>query len=368
MASSATSSFVLKAKLLLIIIIANLLLFSSNSFAQFADYRINVNYHYGFVMNHSVNMAHLANQRPFSIEADLFRQTNGKKEWEQVHNFPKVGYSFNYVHTDPTKPIGNCYSLVFYMGKDLLKSNNLNIYYRIGGGPGFINRTFDLKTNHKNNIISSKFNYCLNGRVNISQKLYKQIYMNAGLGIIHFSNGNLKVPNLGINVPTVHIGLGFGKANTPKIIRDTLSPFKKENNLYVSVAGGLKQNYPILGPYFGIGVFSIYGGRTVSRKSILQAGLEVFYDPSIQRTLERDLNAIQNSSLGLLFGHELTFNKLSLLTQGGIYLYDPYKLYQPWYQRYGLKYYLCKELFLGVFLKSHYGSADFVEWTFGVKI
>ncbi|HEX8549748.1 MAG TPA: acyloxyacyl hydrolase, partial [Cytophagaceae bacterium] len=238
----------------------------------------------------------------------------------------------------------------------------------IGGGPGFINRTFDLKTNNKNNIISSKFNYCLNGRINITQRIYKQLYLNAGLGIIHFSNGNLKVPNLGINVPTIHIGLGFGSADNPRIIRDTLSPFKKKSSLFLSLAGGMKQNYPILGPNYGIGVFSIYGGRAVSRKSILQLGFEVFYDPSIQRTLGIDLNAVQNSRLGLLFGHELTFNKLSLLTQGGIYLYDPYKLYQPWYQRYGLKYYLSPDLFIGVFLKAHYGSADFVEWTLGVKI
>lgn len=319
-------------------------------------------------MNHSVNMAHLANQRPFSIEADLFKQTTGKKEWEQVHNYPKVGYSLNYIHTDPTKPIGNCYSLVFYMGKDLVKTNNFNIYYRIGGGPGLIFRTFDIKTNPKNNIISSKFNYCLNGRINITHKIYNQLYINAGLGIIHFSNGNLKLPNLGINVPTVHIGLGFGHANSPKVIKDSLSPFRRSNHLYISAAGSLKQNYPILGPYYFVGIFSVYGGRTISRKSILQTGIDYFYDPSIQRTVERELNTIQNSRIGLLFGHELTFNKLSLLTQGGIYLYDPYKLYQPWYQRYGLKYYLSQKSFIGVFLKAHYGSADFVEWTVGIKI
>jgi hypothetical protein len=51
----------------------------------------------------------------------------------------------------------------------------------------------------------------------------------------------------------------------------------------------------------------------------------------------------------------------------GVYVYSPYPAEAPFYLRNGLKCYFLPRLFGAITLKTHYGTADFVEWTVGIK-
>jgi len=61
-------------------------------------------------------------------------------------------------------------------------------------------------------------------------------------------------------------------------------------------------------------------------------------------------------------------NKLSLLTQAGIYVIDPTKINKAMYQKVGLKYYLSEKIFTSMTMKIHLGVADWIEWAMGVKL
>lgn len=334
-------------------------------------YTFNLKYHAGFVMNHSMDMAHLANQRPQGIEADIYKTTNGEKTWQQIHNYPLIGYSFQYFSMDKNKPLGDSYSLIKYYGKRILKTSRSSLSYRMGFGAAYIERRFDKNTNYKNNLISTRLSFTLNGRINYSYAITKQWNINAGIGLMHFSNGAIKVPNLGINIPSIHIGFGFCPEPLEKIRRDSLPVFKKETQVIVSLAGGFKQVYPVEGPSYFISTLSAYVNRKVNRKSALNIGMEAFYDASnktVLDTLPSDKQGGGNYfKLGLAAGHELYIGKVSLLTQLGFYLYDPLRLARRTYQRIGLKYYVTDNLFGIIGLKLHLGQADLVEWGVGVK-
>jgi hypothetical protein len=72
--------------------------------------------------------------------------------------------------------------------------------------------------------------------------------------------------------------------------------------------------------------------------------------------------------VGITLGHELFISRVSMLVQMGVYVYKPYQeVDKRIYQRYGLKYAINSYLFAAVALKTHYGTADFMEWTLGVK-
>ena len=72
--------------------------------------------------------------------------------------------------------------------------------------------------------------------------------------------------------------------------------------------------------------------------------------------------------VGITFGNEVFISRDSMLVKVCVYVYKPYQVADKRiYQRYGLKYAINDYLFAGVLLKSHYGTADFVEWTLGVK-
>ena len=72
--------------------------------------------------------------------------------------------------------------------------------------------------------------------------------------------------------------------------------------------------------------------------------------------------------VGLFVGHELFINKLSIETQLGYYVYKPFDYEDNTYQRVGLKYYLYRNWFTGIGLKTHRGRAEAVEATLGIRL
>ena len=72
--------------------------------------------------------------------------------------------------------------------------------------------------------------------------------------------------------------------------------------------------------------------------------------------------------VGLFIGHELFINKLSIETQLGYYVYKPFNYETDIYQRVGVKYYIYKNIFSGVGLKTHGGRAEAIEATIGIRL
>lgn len=336
---------------------------------HFNEYNFNLKFHEGFIVKHNSAVAHLATQHPKVLEIDMYRQTNGSQAWHQVHHFPSIGYSFNYVFLDPSRPVGNMSSLVVYMSKALFKTDKHKLEVRVGMGPGYAERVFDVHSNYKNNITSSKFVFCLNGRINYSLNIGKYLNLNTGIGIIHFSNGGIKLPNQGINIPSIHLGIGFQKDKTKLSIRDTLPAFKRSTHLDMMYAFGFKEEYPVNGPKFFTSTLSAYLNRRLNRKSGLTLGIDFFYDASLERYFnDPQLPFFKKTRAGITIGHELFFGKLSLLTQLGFYVYDPFKLNAALYERYGFKYQLYKSMFAQLTMKSHFGAVDYVEWGVGIRL
>jgi len=332
-------------------------------------YTFNLKYHYGFVMMHSRNMAHLANQRPWGAEADIYRATTGKKDWELEHNYPIVGYAFLYFSMDKDKPLGDSYSLVIYYGKEYFKTRKGAFSFRIGAGPAYIERRFDKYSNYKNNLISNRINFALYGRLNYTYWITDHWNVNLGIGLTHHSNGSIQVPNLGVNIPAAFIGVGYRPGIPEKMSRPSLSEFKRKTEFHLSLAGGKKEVFPIEGPSYFISNFSGFITRRVNYKSGLNIGTDFMFDGSNKVILDSSGNKknIKYFKWAITAGHEFYIGKVSLLTQLGFYVYDPLKKDKSLYQRIGLKYYFKENIFGVLALKTHFGAADYVEWGAGVK-
>ena len=84
---------------------------------------------------------------------------------------------------------------------------------------------------------------------------------------------------------------------------------------------------------------------------------------------EKNIDATTDyKRIGLVLGHELFINKLSIETQLGYYVYKPFNYETNLYQRLGAKYYIYKNIFAGVSLKAHGGRAEAIEASLGVRL
>jgi hypothetical protein len=120
-----------------------------------------------------------------------------------------------------------------------------------------------------------------------------------------------------------------------------------------------------------------YVDKRLGRKSAIQLGTEVFFTLSNQEYIRYksiaypELNLDPNTDykrVGIFVGHELFINRLSLEAQLGYYVYQPYKMDIDMYDRLGIKYYITKNCFAGLGVKTHGFMAEATEFALGIRL
>ncbi|AIZ63074.1 hypothetical protein PK28_04060 [Hymenobacter sp. DG25B] len=328
----------------------------------------------GFIVAHSPRVRHLVRAHPTGLELNLQRQTTGQAPWHAWYGYPKIGVAL--VYYDYHNPVlGKSYGASFYLNKTYWRTTRQELNFRLGTGLGWFTQGFSQELNHKNTLVSSHLNAMLQARVEYDRALSRQVGLLVGVGLNHFSNGATAKPNLGINIPTVVLGLNFHQQRPFRPLDVPPLPEPTDigrNFLNLSTSLGLKRLNEIDQQIYLVNSVSIVAGRRLDRKSNLLLGLEGFYDRSLRAeqrdTARQDAPLVDVKKAGVFLGHELLFGRLALVTHLGVYVYNPYKSNNFYYERVGLKYHFTNRLFGAVDLKVHRGAADVLEWKAGIKL
>ena len=334
----------------------------------------------GNVYKHTNDIGHLISGHPDGFMLSYNWKTYGKREWEQVYNYPDYGVSFHYLdfknqHLGYNVALGVHYNFYFFKRQ---------LMFRISQGIGMTSNPYDKETNNKNNAFGTKImdnNYFLlqYKKENIIEKIGFQ----AGFMLTHFSNGRFKAPNSGINTIALNVGLNYNFNEKKEFIIDSLPPrqFYKERIKYnIAFRTGISE-----GPVPGLGQrqfyhIGLYADKRIGRKSALQLGTDVFFSRYLRDYIAFSSVAfpkghksytdpnVDYKRVGLFVGHELFINKLSIEAQVGYYVYKPFDYEIDIYQRLGAKYYIYRNIFTGVGLKTHGGRAEAIEATFGIRL
>ena len=327
-----------------------------------------------FIIPHTPAVRHLAVSHPTGIEIDVQRQTNGSAPWHAWYRYPKVGLALTYY--DYHNPVlGRSYAAGLYLNKSFWRSRRSELNFRIGTGVGYFPVGFDQATNHKNTIVSSRLNATIQTRLEYDVALSEHLGLLLGLGLNHYSNGATTKPNFGINLPTVLLGLNYHQQRPFQPLGQPPAPEPAElgrNFLNFSTSVGWKQWSQSDHQRYLVNSVTLAAGRRVNRKSNLVAGLEGFYDRSLNAQIRDSARTLDHlpdvKKAGVYVGHELLFGRLAFVSHLGFYVYNPYKSNKFYYERLGLKYHFTPRVFGNVDLKIHRGAADVIEWRLGVKL
>ena len=243
-----------------------------------------------------------------------------------------------------------------------------------GFGFCYSSSPYDRESNNKNIAIGSTLSYAFNTQLHYNHEILDRLKLIAGFRISHYSNGAFKKPNKGINIVTADIGLSYLlNAEKPAFEHFTQLPAVERDiryNFFLST--GLREIDPVGSRKYSFLTLSFYASKQVSRTSAFSLGIDGFYSMATRQERETDDNLEGKKPdfkrAGVTGGYEFYMGKMSFIAQLGAYVYRPYKSDKPVYQRYGLKYQLPKDIYAGLFLKTHYGKAEAVEWSLGIKI
>jgi hypothetical protein len=306
----------------------------------------------------------------YSYFGEISFQRNYKTQWPLDSQFVQWGGGIFFGNTGSKQYVGNMTGVFAFINLPLLHKNNFASKLRMGGGFGWIEKPYNKNTNHKNVLLGTVLNAYLNFIWQNEFKLTSKTFFNFGLSFSHLSNGSSTLPNLGLNIPAVSIGVrySYGNESPPaKILKDSVQK-KFSYNLYASA--GIKQHPWIGSKRYLVNVFSVEMTKQTNRKHQYGGGIILFYDRSLEvnpLTITSDKREQNNFQAAILASYEYSIGRLSLPLQFGGYIFN-HDVYSVIFQQAGLRYRFSKRFSMEAILKLYGGKADTFHAGIGYKI
>lgn len=313
------------------------------------------------------------------LKASHYSSINISNSWEvspnsvysRIYRKPKLGLGFSFTSFHNAQ-LGNPYLIYGYTEVPInRKEGRWNFSYGMGLGLAWNFHHYDKVNNAANEAIGSAVNAHLQANISASYWLTDNFLIGLGTGFRHFSNGALQKPNAGVNIIPVQFSVHYKMREVTVInVAKQLPPFQKHwsYSLYNSVgAKQFKRGEPVVFK----DLFGFNAGYQFSYKYKAVGGFDLtFTDGGQDRVPYEASNVSKCVSYGPYVGWEwyLT-DRIYIPIYCGVYLHRNIENEEEGilYQRLGIRYLLLpsRQLSTGIGLKTHLGSADFIELNIG---
>ncbi|MNL02496.1 Lipid A 3-O-deacylase (PagL) [compost metagenome] len=302
--------------------------------------------------------------------------TANPRPWMKMLNLKSLDLVFNYKNmsdivmvSDPRPGrFGDSYALIGALNFSLLKVKNTELCVTPGLGMGYLGETW---FTNENVLVGSHLNFSSRIGLKLSTKIGPSTSLSAGLDILHFSNGGTRVPNNGMNVSSVSLGL-VQSLRTNAVV-DTASWSKpmsyRKHSIDIGVNIGRRGVYRSKEGLYKTGLYAGYNYR-LNRVLGFGAGVDAVYYHTIydplrnEETFQSKASSLDRWRVGLAIGPDLWMGRLGLMVKYGYYLHYNSLMDNKTYWTPGLKYYALDWAAVQAKIYIHQTEADFVGFGF----
>jgi len=322
----------------------------------------------GFIVAHRPSVVQVLQRHCRSFELDYTFKTQSKKGWEELYNFPEIGFGYQYFNLGNPSELGTAQGLFGLVNFKLSNHYSNFLHAHLGLGIGYVSKNFNTIDNYKNLLVGSKINATITTGIEYNFHLSEKTEITTGINLTHYSNGASKVPNMGVNLAMINAGLIYHINPVPVSRKDSVT-LQRNKSFEVLFAGGMKQIYPPNSPIYGVAILTTDYIKPIKSKSLLTTGLDLYVDGSHKNYLLQD--SLFTSGIesflrsGLHIGYGLSVGKCTGILQVGYYFYNPHKIDGLIYNTLSFRYHISNHLFACFNLKAHYGRADNFQYGFG---
>lgn len=331
---------------------------------------IGLNFDYGFLIKHSESLREIEDSYPFAIRLDWSKHLLTQKAWAFCNCFPRVGLSLAYWNWDNPEILGSGLLPIGYLEPYFLTNRRTNLLFRMGLGGAFLTKPYNAETNPKNLSYSTLFSFSIIVGMGVNYRITDRLNLSLAARYNHVSNGGIRVPNKGLNTPTLSLGINTSltEVNYPRLakVEDRKAPDDKTRLSLVYFSGWSNAQFSDKSTYYVFGLSGTYD-RWIGGRSAISLGTEWIIDYSRKEEIRlKDIDAgFQQGAL--LLGHAFWLGKVTFSQHFGVYYFKPFRNSDDIYQRYALTYQFKPQLFAGVSLKSHRHVADFFDFRVGYR-
>lgn len=331
----------------------------------------------GTIGKHNPSISHLITGHPYGVILTAERKTFGDKEWQRLYGCPDYGVSFLFQEMD-NSDLGQNYGLYAHYNFYFFKRS---LAFRVAQGFAYVTDPYDIDDNYRNiaygsHILSSSY-ALLNYK---RERIISGFGLQAGLGIVHYSNANFKAPNTSTNTIFFNAGVNYSfDKELPEYVEkeEGLAKGSEPFGFGFLFRGGVNESDVVGSGQYPFYTFTAFADKRLNKKSAMQLGAELFFSKALARHIDFRAAGGFNDGVtgdedskrgGLFLGHELRINKMSILTQLGYYVYYPYDFEGRMYNRVGLQYYFSKNIIGSISVRSHAAKAEAVEFSVGYRL
>lgn len=330
----------------------------------------------GTIIRHNPRM----NPRPHGFSHGLeilaLKQTTGLLPEHRKLRRPELGMGFLFLHHHQQKAFGNLYAIYGVAHFNLVRSRWVDLIFRLGSGLAFSPARYHPLNNPENNAIGSLLNSFNLFGLRLKFKPTGNLNIQLSGLLIHYSNGNVQRPNLGINVPSGQISLQYTPGmSTATIYRDPVPKVQNPNEFSAQFTIGVQEYIGLGGPKYPVYGCALSYSRYTSLINKVTTGWAMEYNMAYfsyyryfpeASTLKPAINAFNTS---LFIGDEVMVGRVGIIMQAGFYVYNPIEWQKnPMYVKLGTRVYLNSgkqrerhSAFILSHLKSNYFVAQFIE-------
>ncbi len=338
-------------------------------------WEVDFNYFYGNILEHSPAVSHLITGHPEGAILGFNWKTDGKESWQRAYNYPEWGFSFLYQNMK-NPHLGENYGLYGHLGLYFL---NRNLLLKVGTGVAYNTNPYDQNSNYRNNVYGTSLLSSTFLMLNFKHRIYENLGFQTGITLVHYSNGNFKAPNSSTNTLAFNLGLNYAFSSWESMdyIEAKNGNFEEPVHLNFVFRTGIQSSDVIGMGQFPFYIFSVYADKRISEKSSFTLGSELFLSEMLKELIyyksvsypEENVSGNEDSKRVAVFGgYQLHINRFSASANLGYYLYYPYDFEGRVYTRLGLQYFVSKNWFVAISVKSHAAKAEAVEFSVGYRL
>ena len=314
------------------------------------------------------------------ITAKLGWQPTDPEGWASRYSYPSYGIGVYVGFLSDVEVFGRPNAVYGFMNFPLSRSDKKNVLtLQPSVGLTYSLNPFDSEENPLNESIGARAAVYFNIDLGFAYKFTRELDILYGIDVSHFSNGSTFLPNNGLNLYGINIGLRYHynpeERNKDVFSEDSLparfrrpdkSPRDKTSYNYLSLylAGGFSQRDEDQGTstLYGTGSVVLDYEHRFNEMHGINGGFDLFWDNRL-----RNLETSERLLSGVHVGYDFMFYKLSIKFQIGTYLSDD-RGKGGFFMRPALRYDFNKNIFAQVGLKTlNGGAADYIEYGIGIK-
>lgn len=365
-------------------LLAIFLMMIGNVWSQPLPDGVEANMQYGKIYKHTRRFLPEVEKPSYAIELNLFQKTDTTKKWRHTFRQPQTGLAMSVRRFGNDNILGYGYGIMPFIHLPLWRTRSgFELQVRLASGVAFLPRHYDIVENPNNNVIACLVNNISSFGLRAQWRFTKYSVFSSSATFTHYSTGDARLPNLGINVPALSVGylhyfhphpiIPPGKTGK----QDTYPALHVIKRIKATTARfeAFRPNGPL---YLQTNV-ELAIGKNLSNWNKLFIAADVYqnsfaYHYIIHQELEPLAKAfIKSTGSSIMLEDQFEFGKVSLLVAWAYVIRQPYLRGGNDYQRVGAQYRFytssnkLKKAFWGIYLKTHWANAELVATGFGFE-